>query len=397
MSQMPEAGDIAPDLADLVAIRRDLHAHPELAFEETRTAGIVADRLRAWGVDEVHTGIGRTGVVGMIRGRGRSNRAVGLRADMDALPIQETSGVPYASSVAGKMHACGHDGHTTMLLGAARHLAAHRDFDGTVYLIFQPAEERGGGAKVMIRDRLFERFNCEAVYGLHNLPMLPAGKIAMRDGPAMASSDGFRITVRGTGGHGAMPNVARDPVVIAAQIVVALQTIVSRRVDPLQAAVVSVTKFHAGEAFNVIPETAELVGTTRSFTPDVRAALEVEMRRIAEGIAAANDARVETSFFRGYPPTINSPAETERAAAAARAAIGADNVSVGDPPLMGAEDFAYMLEARPGAYIWLGNGPVDGGYSPGLHAPDYDFNDAAIPAGVAYWVSLVRTALPEAA
>jgi amidohydrolase len=396
MTDTPIIDRVRPYLEEIVAIRRDLHAHPELAFEETRTAGIVAAKLRDYGVDEVHTGIGRTGVVGVIRGIGGSNRAIGLRADMDALPISEKSGVNHASTVEGKMHACGHDGHTAMLLGAARYLAKSRDFDGTVYLIFQPAEERGGGAKVMIRDRLFERFNCEQVFGLHNLPSLPAGRIAMRAGPAMASSDGFKITIRGKGGHGAWPHDTRDPVLVGAHIVTALQTIVSRRLDPIQAAVVSVTKFHAGSAFSVIPEDATLVGTTRSFDPEVRDVLEAEMKRIAVSVAQAHETQAEVSFMRGYPATINSAEETELAAVAARKALGADKVTTDDPALMGAEDFAYMLQARPGAYIWLGGGDADAD-SPSLHAPTYDFNDAAIPAGVGYWTALVETVLPKAA
>ena len=307
---------------ELVAIRRDIHANPELGFEETRTSEIVAQKLKEFGVDEVHTGIAKTGVVGVIRGTGGSNRAIGLRADMDALPINELTNLPYGSKTDGKMHACGHDGHTTMLLGAARYLADHRNFDGTVYLIFQPAEEGRGGGKVMIEEGLFDRFNCETVYGMHNMPGLPLGTISMRPGPCMAAADEFKITVMGKGGHGAMPNVSRDPVVIGSHIVTALQSIASRRVDPIKEAVVSVTQFHAGDAFNVIPEYAELSGTCRTFLPEVRDLVETELKRIATNVALAFDATAEITYMRNYPPTINTAEETEIAADAARKVAG---------------------------------------------------------------------------
>ncbi|MEJ8573904.1 M20 aminoacylase family protein [Microbaculum marinum] len=394
--------DVGRYVDDLVAIRRDLHAHPELAFEERRTARLVADTLRAYGVDEVHTGIAGTGVVGVVRGggpggSGRSNRAIGLRADMDALPITERNDFAHRSGTDGRMHACGHDGHTTMLLGAARYLADKRDFDGTVYLIFQPGEERGGGGRRMIEAGLFERFDCQSVYGMHNLPGVEVGRIAMRAGPCMASSDAFRIRVTGQGGHGAWPHLARDPVVVGAHIVTALQAIVSRLVDPLEPAVLSVAKFETGTAFNVIPDEATLIGTARSFDPDTRTLIEGEARRIAAQVATAFDARAEVAFMRGYPATINSDEETRVAARAAGLAVGDSNLSSDWPAQMGAEDFAYMLEKRPGCYIWLGNG-VDGeagGNS--LHSPSYDFNDSAIPHGVAYWAALVETVLPKAA
>ncbi len=385
---------VKPYLDELTAIRRDIHTHPELAFEETRTAALVAEKLREYGVDEVHTGIGRTGVVGVVRGTGGSNRAIGLRADMDALPIHEKTGVDYRSRFDGKMHACGHDGHTTMLLGAARCLADHRDFDGTVYLIFQPAEERGGGANVMIRDGLFQRFNCESVFGLHNMPGFAVGTVSMRTGPIMAASDVVRVVLRGKGGHGAMPHVTRDPAVAAAHIVTALQSITSRRVDPIRSAVVSITRFRVGDGgLSVIAEQAELGGTCRSFEPGVRDVVEAEFRRICTQVARAFEATAEVSYMRGYPTTVNHPEETALAAEAARRAVGEDGVETDVTPLMGAEDFAYMLEARPGAYVWLGNGED----CAMLHAPDYDFNDGAIAHGVAYWVSLVGTVLPRAA
>ncbi|MCT8971589.1 M20 aminoacylase family protein [Microbaculum marinisediminis] len=386
---------VKPYMDELVAIRRDIHAHPELGFEETRTSDIVARKLKEFGVDEVHTGIARTGVVGVVRGKGGSNRAIGLRADMDALPIFEKTGLEYHSQTDGKMHACGHDGHTTMLLGAARYLADHRNFDGTVYLIFQPAEEGRGGGKVMIEDGLFDRFNCETVYGMHNMPGLPLGAISMRPGPCMAAADEFRILVKGRGGHGAMPNVSRDPVVIGSHIVTALQSIASRRVDPIKEAVVSVTQFHAGDAFNVIPEEAELSGTCRTFMPDVRDLVETELKRIATNVALAFDATAEVKYMRNYPPTVNTSDETEIAALAARKV--ANEVSTTGEPKMGAEDFSYMLEERPGCYIWLGNGMPGEKGGANVHTPQYDFNDDAIPYGVGYWASLVETVLPKAA
>jgi hippurate hydrolase len=386
---------VKPYMDELVAIRRDIHANPELGFEEARTSEIVAQKLKEFGVDEIHTGIAKTGVVGVIRGTGGSNRAIGLRADMDALPIFEKTNLPYGSRTEGKMHACGHDGHTTMLLGAARYLADHRNFDGTVYLIFQPAEEGRGGGKVMIEDGLFERFNCETVYGLHNMPGLPLGSISMRPGPCMAAADEFKILIKGKGGHGAMPNVSRDPVVIGSHIVTALQSIASRRVDPIKEAVVSVTQFHAGDAFNVIPEDAELSGTCRTFLPDVRDLVETELKRIATNVALAFDAEAEVTYMRNYPPTINTADETEIAAAAARQV--ASDVSTTGEPKMGAEDFSYMLEERPGCYIWLGNGMPGEKGGANVHTPQYDFNDDAIPYGVGYWASLVETVLPKAA
>jgi amidohydrolase len=397
------ADRFAPWLDELVALRRDLHAHPELGFEEHRTAALVAERLAAYGVDEVHTGIAGTGVVGVVRGTGGrhpgggSNRAIGLRADMDALPIREATGLAWASRNEGKMHACGHDGHTTMLLGAARWLAANRAaFDGTVYLIFQPAEEIAGG-RVMVAEGLFERFACEQVYGMHNRPGLPLGRIALRGGPCMAASDVFRIAIRGKGGHGAMPHLTRDPVLIAAHVVTALQAITSRRVDPLKTAVVSATRVHVGDAFNVISEEAEIGGTCRTFLPEVRDLVEAELLRLVPRIAHAFGAEAEVEYGRRCPATVNSPEETQLAAAAAVLAVGADAVDSDGEPMMAAEDFSYMLEQRPGCYVWLGNGQVGEPGGAMLHSPGYDFNDAALAIGAGYWTRLVETVLPGSA
>ncbi|MCB1959708.1 MAG: amidohydrolase [Rhodocyclaceae bacterium] len=375
--------------AGLTALRRDIHAHPELAFEEHRTAELVAKRLEAAGI-ETHRGIGRTGVVGVIRA-GTSARAIGLRADMDALPMQERNTFPHHSRHPGRMHACGHDGHTTMLLGAAQYLAGHRDFDGTVYLIFQPAEEGDGGGREMIEDGLFERFPMDAVFGLHNWPGLPAGHFAVHSGPVMASADRFDIEVMGHGAHAAMPHLGVDPVPAAAALVQALQTVVSRTLDPLDAAVVSVTQIHAGEAYNVIPDRASLCGTVRAFSSENQSRIEEAMQRICQGIGAAFNVNVRFSYQRGYPATLNAAAEAALCAGVARAVAGDDAVRTDLPPSMGAEDFAYFLQEKSGAYVWLGNGPGEGGCT--LHNPHYDFNDAVIPVGVSYWVRLVERLL----
>ena len=373
----------------LTAIRRDIHAHPELAFAEHRTAALVARQLEALGI-ETHRGIGGTGVVGVVRGR-RGLRAIGLRADMDALPITERNDFAHKSTVAGCMHACGHDGHTTMLLGAAEALAARRDFDGTVYLIFQPAEEGEGGAPAMIADGLFERFPMEAVFGMHNWPGMEAGSFAIHAGPVMASADRFDIRFTGVGAHAAMPHLGVDPVVAGAAFVQAAQTLVSRVLDPIDAGVVSVTQFHAGEAYNVIPDRAELCGTVRTFSAEVRDRLERGLRQVAEGIAQSHGVQVDFEFRRGYPPTINTAAEAALCAEAARAVAGAERVFTDRRPSMGAEDFAYFLQEKPGAYVWIGNGPGEGGCM--LHNPNYDFNDEVLPAGVAYWCALVQRLL----
>ena len=376
---------------EMTAWRRDLHAHPEIGFEETRTSALVADKLRAFGFDEVHAGLAKTGVVGVLRA-GSGGRAIGLRADMDALPIEEATGLPYASRNPGRMHACGHDGHTTMLLGAARYLAETRNFDGTVFFIFQPAEEMMAGGRVMVEEGLFERFPAEQVFGMHNWPRMPVGTFAMRPGPVMAAADRIVIGLTGRGGHGAMPHHACDPVVAGAQIVSALQTIVARNADPIERAVVSITQFHAGDADNVIPQTAFLGGTARSFTPEMRDLLERRLGEIARGVGQALGVEVVVSYERGYPPTVNSEAETELAARAAAAVVGEDKVDRAPAPVMGAEDFAFMLEQRPGSYIFIGNG--GGEDAPMVHHPRYNFNDEVLPFGASYWSKLVEQLLP---
>lgn len=375
----------------LKAIRQDIHAHPELAFAEHRTADIVARHLEEAGI-EVHRGLGETGVVGVIRS-GRGLRAIGLRADMDALPITERNTFAHRSVHEGCMHACGHDGHTTMLLGAAQLLAERKGFDGIVYVIFQPAEEGDGGGRVMIEDGLFERFPMESVYGMHNWPGMPAGHFAVHDGPVMASADRFDIRILGVGAHAAMPHLGVDPIAAGAALVQSIQTVVSRTLDPNDAAVVSVTQFHAGEAYNVIPDRAELSGTVRAFSEAVQDRIEARLRELCNGVAAAYGLNIEFTYRRGYPPTINSSAEAAFCAETARTLVGADRVVTNARPSMGAEDFAYFLQRKPGAYVWIGNGPGEGGCT--LHNPNYDFNDEIIPVGVAYWVELARRLLPE--
>ena len=384
---------ITTQASSIAALRRDLHAHPELCFEEKRTADLVAAKLTEWGIP-IHRGLGTTGVVGILK-NGTSERAIGLRADMDALPMQEFNTFAHASRHAGKMHACGHDGHTAMLLAAAQHLARHRHFDGTVYLIFQPAEEGGGGAREMIRDGLFEKFPMEAVFGMHNWPGAPTGTFAVSPGPVMASSNEFKITIRGKGGHAALPHTGIDPVPIACQMVQAFQTIVTRNKKPIDAAVISVTMIHAGEATNVIPDSCELQGTVRTFTLPVLDLVESRMRQIAEHLCAAHDATCEFEFERNYPPTINAAAEANFAREVMAGIVGAENVRTQEPT-MGAEDFAYMLQAKPGAYCFIGNGDgahreiVHGGGPCMLHNPSYDFNDDLIPLGASYWVRLAE-------
>jgi amidohydrolase len=386
--------------AAITAIRRDIHAHPELCFEENRTADVVAARLTEWGIP-IHRGLGKTGVVGIIR-NGTSTRAVGLRADMDALPMQEFNTFGHASRHAGKMHACGHDGHIAMLLAAAQHLAKHRNFDGTVYVIFQPAEEGGGGAREMIKDGLFEQFPMEAVFGMHNWPGEQVGKFAVSPGPVMASTAEFKITIRGKGSHAALPHNGIDPVPIACQMVQAFQTIVSRNMKPIDAGVVSVTMLHAGEATNVVPDSCELQGTVRAFRGEVQDLIERRMRQIAEHVCAAHEAKCEFEFHRNYPATVNSAPEAEFAREVMASIVGPDNVSVQEPT-MGAEDFAFMLQAKPGAYCFIANG--DGshrqmGHGAGpcmLHNPSYDFNDDLIPLGATYWVRLAEAWLSRKA
>ncbi|CAN7167476.1 M20 aminoacylase family protein [Massilia sp. LjRoot122] len=383
---------------ELQEIRRDLHAHPELCYEEQRTADVVAARLTEWGIPIVR-GLGVTGVVGIIK-NGSSKRAIGLRADMDALPMQETNAFAHTSRHPGKMHACGHDGHTAMLLGAAHHLSTQRNFDGTVYLIFQPAEEGGGGARRMMDDGLFEQFPMEAVYGMHNWPGIPEGNFGVVAGPMMASSNEFRVTVRGKGCHAAQPHRGIDPVMVAVQIAQAWQTIVSREKNPLASAVLSITQIHAGSATNVIPDEAELVGTVRTFSTDVLDLIQRRMEEIASGVASAFNASVDFSFKRNYPPLINHPEQTAFAVEAMRAVVGADRVDTNVEPTMGAEDFAFMLQEKPGCYVFIGNGEGAhraGGHGLGpcqLHNTSYDFNDNLLPIGGSFWVRLVEMSLP---
>jgi hippurate hydrolase len=376
--------------AEISAIRQDIHANPETAFEELRTSGLVAAKLASWGI-EVHRGLAKTGVVGKLV-CGSGTRAIGMRADMDALPIHEKNSFGYKSKNDGRMHACGHDGHTAMLLGAAKYLAQSKSFDGTVYFIFQPAEEGKGGGREMVKEGLFEQFPVEAVFGMHNWPGIPVGQFAVMPGPMMASSDDFEIRISGRGAHAAMPQNGIDPVIVGAELVLALQTIASRVVSPVDAAVVSVTNFHAGEAINAIPAEAVLRGTARAFKPEVQDAIESGIKRIASGIASAHGANVEVKYDRRYPPTINSLRETDIAATVLEKMVGKQNVLRDLQPTMGAEDFSFMLQARPGCYIWIGNGPGDGGCM--LHNPKYDFNDEILPIGSSYWVQLVEHILP---
>jgi amidohydrolase len=374
---------------DLTNWRRDIHAHPELGFEEHRTSDLVAEKLAQFGY-EVFRGIGRTGVVGRLR-VGNSSRAIGLRADMDALPIQEATNLEYRSRHEGRMHACGHDGHTTMLLGAARYLAQTRNFDGTVHLIFQPAEEGLGGGEAMVKDGLFERFPCDAIFGMHNRPGLAIGKFQIRTGPMMAGGAYFDITITGRGAHGARPESGVDPVMVASHITTALQTIVSRNVRPLDTAVVSVTQIHAGDAYNVIPEQAFIRGTARAFDANTLALIEQNMRRIAAGVAGGFGATAELDFRNLFPPLVNDAAEAEFVADTAAELVGAANVNRNGNPVMASEDFSYMLACRPGAYIQIGNGDAAGGCE--VHNPGYDFNDAALPFGASLFVGLAERKL----
>ena len=389
---MTTLDDLAPLHADMTAWRRDIHAHPELGFAETRTADLVAGRLEAFGL-EVARGIGRTGVVGTLRA-GSGQRSLGLRADMDALPIAEANTFEHRSRHAGVMHACGHDGHTAMLLGAAHHLARTRRFDGTVHFIFQPAEEGLGGAQAMVDDGLFERFPCEAIFGMHNRPTLDVGRFAVRAGPMMAGGAFFDIRVTGKGSHGARPESGVDAALAAAQIAVSLQSVVARNVPPVETAVLSVTRIHAGDVYNVIPQTAALGGTVRAFSRDVMRLVERSMRRVAEGTAAAFGARAEVDFRELFAPTVNDADEAEFAARICTELVGADRVDRDPPLIMASEDFSFMLERVPGCYINIGNGAGEGACE--VHNPGYDFNDAALPLGAAFYVRLVETRLPAA-
>ena len=386
---MPVLNRIAEFQPEIAAWRRDLHAHPEVLFEVHRTAGMVADKLREFGCDEVVTGLGRTGVVAIIKGRGAGNRTIGLRADMDALPMTEKTGLPHASTAPGKMHACGHDGHTAMLLGAAKYLAETRNFDGRVALIFQPAEEGGGGGKVMIEDGLIEKFDIAEVYGMHNWPGMPVGTFGIRAGGIMAATDRFYIDIVGRGGHAARPQVTIDPIIVAAQMVTALQTIVSRNLDPLDSAVLSVTMVEAGEADNVISRTAKITGTVRTLDGGVQDFIEARLAEFVPQFAQSFGAEASVRYARGYPVTVNAPEQTAFAASVARDIVGDGQVDDDAAPSMGGEDFSFMLNERPGAYIFLGNGD-----STELHTDTYDFNDEAIPVGVSYWVRLAEKALP---
>ena len=382
MNVVPEVAALVPEIRNW---RHQIHAHPETAFEEKTTSAFVADKLRSFGLD-VHAGLAGTGVVGVLKS-GRGSEAIGLRADLDALHIHEKSGVAHASKVAGKMHACGHDGHTAMLLGAAAALAKKRDFDGTVYFIFQPAEENEGGGRVMVEEGLFDRFPMRAVYGMHNWPLMPLGKMATRVGPLMGAFDIFEIVATGKGAHAAMPNTGKDPMLFAAHAISALQTIVARNLHPLESGVVSVTQVHGGDTWNVIPQEVVLRGTVRSFDAKVQDLIEHRIRTIVAGIATMFEMSATVRYERRYPATVNAETETGHAIAAASAVVGAANVDADPTPNMGSEDFAFMLKAKPGCYVWLGAGR--GPDTPNVHNPHYDFNDDALPIGASYWVTLV--------
>ncbi len=388
---MPIVNRVADLQPDIAAWRRNIHEHPELQYDVHRTAAFVADRLREFGCDEVATGLGRTGVVGVIKGKKPAGdgevKVIGLRADLDALPIHEETNLPYASKTPGKMHACGHDGHTAMLLGAARYLAETRNFAGDAVVIFQPAEEGGAGAAAMIKDGLMDRFKIDQVYGMHNGPGIPLGSFAIRPGPIMAATDAIDFKIEGHGGHAARPHLCIDPVLAGAQLIIALQSIVSRNVDPLESAVISVCEFDAGKTRNVIPQTVELRGTVRTLKADVRDMLEKRIREVAAGVAQTTGTRINLNLERGYPVTVNHVAQTDTAIRIAKEIAGDNNVHE-TPPMMGAEDFSYMLEARPGAFIFVGNGD-----SAGLHHPAYNFNDDAIVYGTSYWIKLVENTL----
>jgi len=381
---------IAAAADDLTAWRRDIHAHPETAFAEHRTAEIVGNHLAAFGID-VTAGLAKTGVVGTLHGR-ESGPSIALRADLDALHLTEENDFAHRSTHAGQMHACGHDGHTTMLLGAAQYLAQTRRFAGTVHFVFQPAEENEGGGRVMVEEGLFEQFPVEQVFGLHNWPWLAAGEMAVHIGPVMAAADRFDVEIEGKGGHGAMPHQCVDPVVVAAQVITAFQTIASRTTCPTDTAVVSVTRLEAGETYNVIPARVRLSGTTRSFAPAVQAQIEARMREIVQGVCSAHGAVGRLDYRRGYPATVNDPEAVVWAANAACAVVGEQRVHRELPPSTGAEDFAYLARERPGCYVWLGTG--NGPETPGLHHPQYDFNDAMLPVGASYWARLVESRLP---
>ena len=387
---MPIINRIADFAAEMTAWRQDFHRHPELGFQEHRTSDIVAAKLAEWGI-EVHRNIATTGLVGVLR-NGSGGRSIGLRADMDCLAMEEQTGAPHASTIPGRMHGCGHDGHTATLLGAAKYLAETKNFDGTVNFIFQPAEEGGGGGRVMVEEGLFDRFPCDQVYGIHNDPGLPLGECSAVPGPVLAASDRVSITVRGIGGHAAKPHLSIDPVMVGAHILVALQALVARRVDPLHSAVLSITQFHAGSASNVIPDIAELKGTVRTLLPEVRDQMERLITQVARNTAAAHEATAEVVYSRLYPPTVNHAAETGRAAMAAAKVMGEARVHRDLPPVMGGEDFSFMLRERPGAFLFMGQQGADKGGVP-VHHPMYDFNDDMLPIGASYFATLVEQEL----
>ena len=391
---MTVINSIADRADELKGWRRELHQHPEICYEEVWTSDFVAAKLESFGI-EVHRGMGKTGVVGVLRGNGDSDRAIGLRADIDALPMQELNEFEHKSKIPGRMHACGHDGHTTMLLGAAQYLAETRNFDGTVYFIFQPAEEGGGGGLAMIEDGLFREFDMQTVWGMHNWPSMDMGLAGIHDGVCMANADEFTMVIRGRGGHAAQPHMTLDPIPCGAAIVQSLQTVVSRRVSPVDSAVVSVTIFQAGSAKNVIPDNVRIGGTARCFRKETRKLLEDSIREISESTAALYGCEIDFEWHAGYPATVNHAAEAERAAQAMETVIGEDNVDRDVEPSLGGEDFAYMLEEKPGAYIWLGAGLAKDGAT--LHNDRYDFNDDILASGASYWARLVESELPRAA
>lgn len=385
---MPVLNRVVETESEIAAWRRHLHQNPELLYDVHETARFVEEKLKYFGCDLVETGVGRSGVVAVIKGRHGDGPAIGLRADMDALPITETSGVEWSSTNPGKAHSCGHDGHTAMLLGAAQYLAETRNFRGSAVLLFQPAEEGGAGALAMVQDGIMDRFGIKEVYGVHNLPSLPVGQFAMCKGPIMAATDEFDLSIKGRGGHAAQPHRTIDPILAGSQLHIAIQSIVSRNIDPLDSLVISITKFHAGEAYNVIPETAKLSGTVRTLSKETRAFAEKRIREVAAGIATVTGTEITVRYKNNYPVTYNHDDQTDFAARVAKHVAGEGKVKTDVAPMMAAEDFSYMLEARPGAYIFLGNGDT-----PGLHHPAYDFNDEAIPYGVSYFVSVIETAL----
>ena len=383
--------EISPAINEIKKWRHAIHSNPETAFCEFQTAAFVEEKLKSFGLDEVHTGIAKTGIVGVIKGKTPSDKAIGLRADLDALDIEEKNSFAYASKNPGKMHACGHDGHTTMLLGAAQYLAGNRDFTGTVYLIFQPAEENEGGGRTMVEEGLFEKFPMERVYGMHNWPGLEAGTFSVRTGPVMAAADRFDLIIKGKGGHAAMPHLTHDPLITGTQIVQGLQQLHSRRMNPLDQSVLSITQFHAGEAYNVIPDEVVIRASVRTFSKEVKEMIIEGIHQIAGGITMANNCSYELNYRDGYPSTINTDEAAEISAKAAIKTVGSQKVLRDYPPSLASEDFSFMLEEKPGCYVWLGNGPGEGGCM--LHNPHYDFNDDVLHTGISYWVNLVKEEL----